>query len=478
MRVALAILCGMIPASAAWAQTGHEPPTAAPLQSSGDRVNTGALGALIRAAEPGSVVRVGPGLYREHIRIDKPLTLIGEPGAIIDGDGSGDIVEIAAADVTLSGFVIRNTGISLDRENAAVRVLAPRARIENNTLEDILFGIDLRDAPDSVIRGNRVGGKALDIARRGDGIRLWRSDRTIIEGNLIHDGRDAVLWYSCGIVVRGNTALRCRYGFHLMYSDDVVLEDNEVTGNSVGIYLMYSRGIEVRRNRMIRNRGPSGYGLGLKETDRFVVENNLLVANRAGVYLDGSPFSPAHPGVFTRNTIALNDVGVVFLPAVRGNQFTLNNFVDNIEQVALLGRGSLEHNAFWVEETGNYWSDYTGYDQNRDGVGDFVHESYTLFENLVDRHPKLRILLYSPAQQAIEFVGRALPAVRPEPKFADEVPLMRPVAVDAGGPANRPDRAGLTLLAAGLLSCGLAVGLLARPVGVTRRRERPIGGAA
>jgi nitrous oxidase accessory protein len=478
MRLVLAIFICMIPALSAFAQEGHEPPALAADAGPGGEFNTGAIGARIRAAAPGDVIRVGPGVYREHIRIDRPLTLIGAPGAIIDGGGSGDIVEIAAPDVTLAGFVIRNTGTNLDRENAAIRVLAPRARVERNTLEDILFGIDLRDAPDSVLRGNRVGGKALDVARRGDGIRLWRSDRTLIEDNLIHDGRDAVLWYSRGIAVRGNTALRCRYGFHLMYSDDVTLEDNEVEGNSVGIYLMYSRGIEVRRNRLIRNRGPSGYGLGLKETDHFVVENNLIVGNRTGIYIDGSPFSPAEPGVFTRNTIAYNDVGLHLLPAVRGNRFTLNNFVDNVEQVALLGRGTLEGNQFWFEETGNYWSDYSGYDLNRDGVGDFVHESYTLFENLVDRHPQLRILLYGPAQQAVEFVGRALPAIRPEPKFADEVPLMHPVPVDAGRPARAPDRAGLALAAAGLLTCGALVGLLARPAEPMHRRTRSIGGAA
>ncbi|MBM4107795.1 MAG: nitrous oxide reductase family maturation protein NosD [Phycisphaerae bacterium] len=478
MRGHLAILAAL-----AWARVGlGQGPNdmsapAARASAAQTDVNTGVIGSRIRSASAGDTIRVPAGVYREHLRIDKPLTLIGEPGAVLDGGGRGDIVEVAAPDVTLSGFVIRNTGIDLDHENAGVRVMAPRARIENNTLDDTLFGIDLRDASDSVVRGNRVGGKDLDVARRGDGIRLWRSDRTLVEGNTIHDGRDAVLWYSKGITVRGNTAERCRYGFHLMYSDEVTLEDNEVVENSVGIYLMYSTGIEVRRNRMIRNRGPSGYGLGLKETDRFVVENNLFVGNRAGIYLDGSPFSPRIPGVFARNTIAYNDVGAVFLPAVRGNRFTLNNFVDNIEQVAVLGRGSLAGNEFWVGETGNFWTDYQGYDQNRDGVGDFVHESFTLFENLVDRHPKLRLLLFSPAQQAIEFVGRAIPAVRPEPKFIDEVPLVRPVPVDAGRPAQRPDRAGLSLVALAMGGGGLALVFVARPRGMARRR-RNNGGAA
>ncbi len=69
---------------------------------------------------------------------------------VIDGDGSGDIVEITAPDVTFRGFVIRNTGIDLDKENAAIRVLAPRACHPRTTsLDDVLFGIDLREAPDS-----------------------------------------------------------------------------------------------------------------------------------------------------------------------------------------------------------------------------------------------------------------------------------------------------------------------------------------
>ncbi len=440
-------------------------PPAAPVQRDAAEVNTGTIGRLIRAAAPGDTIAIPAGEYREHIRIDKPLTLLGgggEGGAILDGGGRGDIVEIAAPDVTFRGFTVRNTGIDLDKENAGIRVLAARATIEDNTLSDILFGIDLREAPGSVIRNNRIGGKGLDIARRGDGIRLWRADDTLVEGNTIHDGRDAVLWYSQGITVRGNTSLRCRYGFHLMFSDNVVLEDNELSLNSVGIYIMYSKEVSLRRNRLIKNRGPSGYGLGLKETDLFSVEENLIVGNRVGVYLDGSPFTSARPGEFTRNVLAYNDIGVTFLPAVRGNQFTLNNFIDNIEQVSVSGRGEIKGNAFWKGEVGNFWTDYVGYDENRDGVGDFIHESQTVFENLMDKEPKLRVLLFSPTQQAIEFVGRALPAIRPEPKFADEVPLMRPVDIEFSSDRGSA-RAGLGLLAASLLGLGAGLIIVGRP---------------
>lgn len=430
----------------------------------------GQIGRLIAAAADGATIEIPAGIYREQLRIDRPVTLSGQPGAIIDGGGAGDIIEITAPDVTIRGFTIRNTGIDLDQENAAIRALAPRAIIENNTLEDILFGIDLKAAPDSIVRGNRIGGKKLDIARRGDGLRLWRSDNTLVEDNVIHDGRDAILWYSTGVTIRGNTSYDCRYGLHLMFSDEVTIEGNRLEGNSVGVYLMYSAGVEIRGNQLLRNRGPSGYGIGLKETDRFTVEENVIAANRVGVYIDGSPFTTAQPGVFAANTIAFNDIGFTFLPSARGNEIAGNNFIDNIEQIAVAGRGDLSANAFWKGDRGNYWSDYTGYDENRDGVGDFVHESLTLFENMMDREPALRLFLFSPAQQAIEFVGRVLPAVRPEPKFIDEVPLMAPVAVQGAVPAPGAARA-LGATGAGLLALGAGVLWAANPRAGVRRRS-------
>jgi hypothetical protein len=48
-------------------------------------------------------------------------------------------------------------------------------------------------------------------------------------------------------------------------------------------------------------------------------------------------------------------------------------------------------------------------------------------------------MLFSPSHDAIEFIGRAMPAVQPEPKFSDPSPLMSPVPIrgamhDAGNP--------------------------------------------
>jgi nitrous oxidase accessory protein len=407
--------------------------------------------ALVTGAE-GPVVRVPAGVYRGPLVIDRPLEVVADGVVVIDGGGGGDVVRIEAPDVTVRGFTIRNTGNSLDRENAGLTVLAPRARILENTLEDVLFGVYLKKAPESVIRGNVIGGKALDVARRGDGIRLWYSPGTIVEDNVVRDSRDVVMWFSAGVHVRRNRISHGRYGLHFMYSDDNVLEDNRLEYNSVGAFLMYSRNLVLRRNVCAHNRGPSGYGIGLKDMDGIEATGNVFASNRVGVYLDNSPWSIDVFDDFVGNVVAYNDIGLAFMPSVQRNRFRDNAFIENVQQVAVLGGGRFRGNEFTVADRGNFWSDYRGYDLDGDGFGDLPYRAESLFGDLMDREPKLRLFLYSPAQQAVEMAARAFPVVRPEPKFSDEAPLMQRTAAAVPWrppPSPWPMRvAAVTLLAA------------------------------
>ena len=164
--------------------------------------------------------------------------------------------------------------------------------LENNRVEDALFGIYLQNAPGSILRGNDIGGKDLPISRRGDGLKIWYSADTLVEDNVMHDSRDAVIWFSPGVTVRHNTMEHNRYGMHFMQTSNHLIEDNILRHNSVGIYLMYGDNYVIRNNLLLDNRGPSGYGLGLKEIDNGLFEGNRIANNRVGVYTDMSPVNP------------------------------------------------------------------------------------------------------------------------------------------------------------------------------------------
>jgi len=214
------------------------------------------------------------------------------------------------------------------------------------------------------------------------------------------------------------------------------MEDNRLEGNSVGAFLMYSNHSEFRRNRIVSCRGPSGFGLGLKDNDALVAEENEFAGNRIGIYVDNSPNSIDSYCIIRRNLLAYNDIGIAFLPAVKRNDVSSNAFVDNLEQVGVIGPGDFHGNAFTVDGRGNYWSDYRGYDLDGDGVGDLPYRAESLFENLMDRHPELRLFQFSPVQQAVDLAVRAFPVVRPRPKLTDTAPLMEPLR--ARSPAGQP----------------------------------------
>lgn len=408
----------------------------------------------------GATVAVAPGTYHGPLKIERSITLIASGKVVIQGPGEGDVVNINSPDVTLRGFHIRGTGTSLDRENAGIVVTAPRVTLENNVLDDVLFGIYLKEAPDSVIRGNRIASKPLPEPRRGDAIRLWESSRSIIEENVVHGSRDVIVWFSKGVLLRANRVTGGRYGMHFMYSSDNTLEDNVLTDNSVGTFLMYSSNLSLRRNILARNRGPSGFGIGLKDMDGLIAEDNIVVGNRVGLHLDNSPSSIDVVHTIRRNVFSYNDIGVGFLPNVTRNRFSENTFLDNIEQVAVLGSGTLRGNAFEVDGRGNFWSDYQGFDLDGDGIGESPYRSQAFFENLIDREPRMRLFLFSPAQHALEMAARAFPVVAPIPKIEDPAPLLKMVEPQANSPSisaqrSREERTSCLIAATVLLGIGL-----------------------
>lgn len=415
----------------------------------------------IMSAREGDTINVYGGVYDGPIHIDKSVSLIGHDWPVIDGQDAGTVLKMTADGTSLSGFVVRNSGDVLDQENSGIAVEATNVVIEGNRFEDTLFGIYLKKAHGSAIRDNVIESKALDLARRGDPIRVWYSNDVLIENNEVIKGRDVVLWYSERLVIRNNDVSGGRYGLHFMYCDDATITGNRLVKNSVGAFLMYSRRLKLQNNFIAQNRGPSGFGVGMKDMDNAYIADNLFMDNRVGASIDNSPREIDSTVRFEGNVMSYNDIGVYLMPSVKRNEYTGNSFKDNGQQVSVGGGGELKGNSWTVDGVGNYWSDYVGFDANHDGIGDLPYKSQRLFEDLMDRHSSLRLFVYSPAAQSVDFAARAMPMVRPKPKMSDSAPLM-----EVNMPVNLPESQSQTGLVIGLASAGLllgSAGLLALP---------------
>ena len=410
---------------------------------------------VINRAAAGDTIRVLGGVHRGNFVVPKTLTLIGEHNPVLDGQRQHSVITLQAPRTVIRGFVIRNSGIILNNQDSAVRVRAPDCLVENNRIEDALFGVHLDYAHRTVVRRNFIRSHDLPVARRGDQIRIWYSHHARIEDNLVVGGRDMVFWYSEGILVRGNHVRHSRYGIHFMYCSDSRVEGNLLEHNSVGVYLMYSKGVHVVGNRILNNRGVSGMGLGIKDMDGMRIENNLIANNRLGMFIDSGE------GEYRNNWFVRNDTGVQLVLAVKRNVFEGNRFIENYEQVSLERADSV----VGVSWRGNYWSDYSGYDADGDGYGDVPYQAVRVFDQITAQNAALQVLRYSPAAQALDFGARLFPLFTPRPLVSDSAPRMTPGTLPHATPVQGRTP---TLLMASL--GGLALGALS--VVAPRIRQR------
>jgi len=70
-----------------------------------DPRNVRLVEAISRAA-PGDVLRLLAGIHEGPVTISKQLTLAGEPGAIIRGSGTGNVITVKSPGVVIEGFKI------------------------------------------------------------------------------------------------------------------------------------------------------------------------------------------------------------------------------------------------------------------------------------------------------------------------------------------------------------------------------------
>ena len=372
-------------------------------------------------ALPGAVIRLPPGTYQGPAVISKPLTLEGEGKVIIDAGGQGTVLTVKADNVTLRGLTLRGSGDSHDKIDGGLMAEGNNLLIENNVIEDVLFGISLHRTNDSIVRNNRIRSRPGDSADRGDGLRLWYSLRNRIERNDIAQMRDITVSNSPRNSFINNTVRDSRRGLNFLFSHRSLVEGNRFEHNSTGIIALNSEGLIIRRNRITHAMDASGAGIALKEISAVLVIGNEIVHCAHGIMADSST-NPINRIVFINNLIAHNITGIYFY-GVKGSHIAIGNtFRSNLWPVAIVGDGD-PLNDVWQR---NYWDDYEGFDRNYDGIGDRPHEVYAYADRIWIETPAAKFFRNSPVLELLDFLERLAPFSTPNLLLRDTEPRMKP----------------------------------------------------
>jgi parallel beta-helix repeat protein len=290
----------------------------------------------IDRARNGDTIFVRAGLYYENVIVNERVSLIGENrfNTIIDGNFTGNVIEVAADNVTITDFTIQNSG-STPSCGICVRQRSTGNNISHNIIANNRHGIVLNfDSEYNSMSRNNIR------ANKECGILLYSSDNDMSGNNITDNGKAIWLWDS----------------------SDNGISANNITNNWYGILLEDSSHNTISGNNITANHWD---GINLRRSSSNTIFGNNIIDNKYGI------------------TLYLSSANIIYN----------NNFVDNSEQV-LASR--LDSTNVWEDSYpsgGSYWSDYTGVDvksgpnqdqTSSDGIGD---TPYIIDANNQDRYP-------------------------------------------------------------------------------------------
>jgi len=320
----------------------------------GSRLDDGANGFTIRSS----------GVMLRGIRLQR----IPNYGVII-----GDFDGIEVYNNTLDGVTVVDSGYGSSGSGRADGMWimaickdcrATRNRIVNCTVENgaddgiEVWSIAGGVVADNLIAGNRVINAAevgIEIDVHGPG---GSNDRNTVANNLVQGTKE-----QAGIYI--NPWLGGSASGNIIYGNVVV--DNAEYGIGIGAE---GSGTKAVANRIVNNlvERHDRWGIVVGSGNGAVADGNFIIGNT----IKGN--SQAGEGI--RIQVSSND-----------NLVYYNNIVNN----PLSARDDGNNNRWDYDSKGNYWSDYTGQDENGDGIGD---TPYPVAPNGVDNYPLMTPYTY------------------------------------------------------------------------------------
>ena len=321
------------------------------------------------------------GTYYENIVINSSINLVGEDkySTIIDGSNADDVICCRADNILISGFTIQNSGEN-GIDKGIELYFCENTILENNILSDNTYGVSLYYSNYNCLSYNLI------IDNYYSGLSLSHADNNLIENNYFSNNDGGLRLYNSNNNsifnnnLTSNKASGISIGTNCCYN--LIFENRIESQNLDGIKLSHSSNYNnVSGNEIIDNRmGVNFYnshnntifgnylsnrmrGIDVTDSTHNVIKKNILENSRDGILL-----AVASDNIITTNTIINNYRGISRISGGKDNIIFYNNFFKNSNNGY---EENVEHNQNWDNgEVGNYWDDYSGNDDDGDGIGD------------------------------------------------------------------------------------------------------------
>lgn len=373
----------------------------------------------IQQALKGDTIIIENGVYREGtIVVNKPIHLIGEGLPVLDGQKKFEVLSITSDDVFIRGLKIKSSGnASLDDPGGIKVYDSKNVIIEENHLYDNFFGIYLQHSINCRVENNIIEAFGIQEQEIGNGIHAWKCSDLVIKGNRISGHRDGIYFeFVTNSVIWRNVALNnIRYGLHFMFSNNDAYISNLFRNNGAGVAVMFTKNVTMLNNTFDQNWGDAAYGLLLKEISDCYLSGNRFSKNTTAIFLDGTNRITAERNVFKNN-----GWGMKVQANCMDNIIRDSNFIGNTFDVST--NGSIYNNTF----SNNYWDRYSGYDLDKNGIGDVPYRPLSLFSVIVETRPAAMLLFRSFMVTLLDKSEKLIPSLTPD-NFMDESPRMKPL---------------------------------------------------
>jgi nitrous oxidase accessory protein len=348
------------------------------------------------------------------------MTLDGGGKAILEGGGRGTVLTLAASGATVRGLRLTGSGDSHDGIDAGLLIEGDDNLVENNALDDVLFGIHVRQGNRNRILNNRVTGRPAPRGARGDGLRLWNSRWNRIEGNAFAPCATSP---SPTRPTTASSATRSRTAATACTSSSrraPHVENNRLSDTDTGIAVLYSPDLVLRGNSVAHALDGGGAGIALKDSGSALVEGNEILHCAAGLSAN-APLNAEAGAHGARQPLRPQRRRHVLLrregrPPHRGQP---------LREQPDAGGGQRRRRRRRQPVARQLLERLPGLRPRRhDGVGDTPHEIWLYADRIWMETPKAKFFANSPALELLDLLERLAPFASPSLILRDPAPRM------------------------------------------------------